>query len=161
VTVSSSLCFHCIAHAVGGSPRSASSSRMSGPIVRIVVQAVLMGVNIVTKAFMQAYAQAKAGASPCRAVPRRVPAARGRRSRSTTASAAPDPACVLPAGGGSAASSVASVGRMPLDQARQILNLESKAPLVREDIMRAFTKYYEANDPDKWVAWRRPPLRGH
>ena len=35
---------------------------MSGPIVRLVAQVVLVGVNIVTKAFMQAYQQAKAGA---------------------------------------------------------------------------------------------------
>ena len=57
-------------------------------------------------------------------------------------------------GGGSAshaARSVSTAGRMPLDQARQILNLEPRGVLARDDIMRSFTKYYEANDADRCV----------
>ena len=42
---------------------------------------------------------------------------------------------------------------MPMDQARQVLNIESRLPLSAEDISRNFTKYYDANDPERWAAW--------
>ena len=58
---------------------------------------------------------------------------------------------IVGAGGGatSAARSVANAGRMPLDQARQVLNIESRVPLSAEDVNKNFMKYYEANDPEK------------
>lgn len=84
---------------------------MSGMFARMVAQSVMLGINIVTKTFQQAYAKAQAG-------------------------------------GASAAKSAMSGSRMPLDQARQILNLEKNEVTV-EKITEQFNKYYLMNDPDK------------
>jgi import inner membrane translocase subunit TIM16 len=51
--------------------------------------------------------------------------------------------------GGSHVSKAASTARMPIKQARQILNLEGKDDLTLERVNESFQKYYEANDPDK------------
>lgn len=72
----------------------------------------MVGVNIVSKAFMQAYQQAKSG------------------------------------GGGAVASAVRVSTRMPLDQAKGILNLEA-ATIDRNAIISQFNKYYMANEPEK------------
>ena len=78
----------------------------------MVVQLAQVGFNIVSKAVMQAYQEAKTG---------------------------------VPAGG----SAVAMAGRMSLEQARSIMNLEAGSPIVKEDVLRQFDKYYAANDPEK------------
>ena len=54
----------------------------------------------------------------------------------------------MPAGGGQAARAAAQAGRMPSDQAREVLQV-GKGALTKEEIMTQFTKYYEANDPEK------------
>jgi import inner membrane translocase subunit TIM16 len=41
------------------------------------------------------------------------------------------------------------MGRMASDQAREVLNLSTRGEVSRADVIRQFTKYYEANDPDK------------
>lgn len=81
---------------------------------RIVAQIVLTATNIISKAFLQAYQQAKAGGGA---------AARAGQAASTAA-------------------------RVDLGQARSVLNIESRTP-GRDEILRQFKKYYEANDPDK------------
>lgn len=40
---------------------------------------------------------------------------------------------------------------MPSDQAREVLNIASKGPLVRDEVMAQFNRYYEANDPERCV----------
>lgn len=50
------------------------------------------------------------------------------------------------------ANRAAAAGRMPLDQARQILGVENAAKagtLTRELVMEQFTRHYEANDVEK------------
>lgn len=83
--------------------------KMSGILYRAVAQTVMFTVNVVSKAFMQAYSKAQAG-------------------------------------GGQAAKAAVSGSRMPIDQARQILNLEKA--FTREELVTQFDKYYKANDPD-------------
>ena len=83
---------------------------MSG---RVIAQLIMMGAGIITKAFMQAYAQAKQG-------------------------------------GGAAARAAAQAGRMPSDQAREVLQV-AKGAINKEEVMAQFAKYYESNDPDKCV----------
>lgn len=82
---------------------------------RIVAQIVLTATNIISKAFLQAYQQAKAGGGGA--------AARAGQAATTTA-------------------------RVDLGQARSILNIESRTP-GKDEILRQFKKYYEANDPEK------------
>jgi hypothetical protein len=94
---------------------------MSGVFARILAQGVMFGVSVLTKTFQQAYAKAQAGGG------RAAGAAGGK--------------------GGAAAAAVAS-GRMPLDMARQVLNLE-KGEVTREAVVEMYTKYYGLNDPDK------------
>lgn len=89
---------------------------MAGPLGRLLAQVVLTGVNILTKAGMQAYQQAKAGGG-------------------AAASAASKGASAV---GGS---------RMPVDQARSILQVEAGAS--RAAVLEQFEKYYASNDPDK------------
>jgi import inner membrane translocase subunit TIM16 len=72
----------------------------------------MTGFSIVTKAFVHAYQQAKAG-------------------------------------GGSNASNAVSSAKMSLEQARQILQLEAKGPLKKDEVIASFNKYYDANDPEK------------
>ena len=54
------------------------------------------------------------------------------------------------AGGGAVSSSAAArlASRMPPSQAREVLNLDPKAALTREAVMKQFNKYYAANDPE-------------
>lgn len=58
-------------------------------------------------------------------------------------------------GGGAAsnaASKVASISRMPMDQARQLLNVEAEfksGTLTRAMVIEAFDRHYAANDVDK------------
>lgn len=80
---------------------------------RVVAQLIITATNVLAKAFMQAYAQAKAGGGAARQ-----------------------------------AGNVMAAARMDLSQARQILNIESKAP-SRDEIMKQFNRYYAANDPEK------------
>ena len=82
---------------------------MSG---RMIAQLLMVGVGVVSKAFMQAYTLAKAG-------------------------------------GGAAARTAAQVGRMPSDQAREVLQVAKG--VSREEIMAQFARHYEANEPDKCV----------
>lgn len=84
---------------------------MSGVFARMIAQSVMLGINIITKTFQQAYAKAQAG-------------------------------------GTNAAKNAMSGSRMPLDQARQILNIE-KNEVTLEKINEQFNKYYLMNDPDK------------
>jgi hypothetical protein len=47
--------------------------------------------------------------------------------------------------------------RMPVDQARQLLNVEEAAKsgtLTRQMVTEAFEKHYEANDVEKYVLLR-------
>ena len=82
---------------------------------RLAAQMLLMGTSIVSKAFLQAYANAKAG-------------------------------------GGAASRAATAAGRMASDQAREVLQV-GKGPLSRDEVLAQFTKYYDANDPDKCVSW--------
>jgi mitochondrial import inner membrane translocase subunit TIM16 len=79
---------------------------------RVILSIIMTGFSIVTKAFVQAYQQAKAG-------------------------------------GGSNVSNAVSSAKMSVEQARQILQLEAKGPLKKDEVLANFTKYYEANDPEK------------
>ena len=96
-------------------PRLVASEVLPGAMSfgRVIAQVLMVGAGIVSKAFMQAYAQAKQG-------------------------------------GGAAARTAAQAGRMPSDQAREVLQV-ARGPLRRDEIMAQFAKYYEANDPDKCV----------
>lgn len=50
------------------------------------------------------------------------------------------------------ANKAAASGKMPLDQARQVLGVETQAKagtLTRELINEQFARHYEANDVDK------------
>jgi hypothetical protein len=53
------------------------------------------------------------------------------------------------AGGAQAAKSATAGSRMPLDQARQILNFEKGELVTAERVLEQHTKYYATNDPDK------------
>ena len=82
---------------------------------KMLAQATLAGVQILAKAFAQAYARAAAG------------------------------------GGREAASAVRSAvagGRMPVDQARSVLNLGEKGTYTPVEVAAQFEKYFKANDAD-------------
>ena len=92
---------------------------MSGPLGRIIAQVVVMGAGIVSRAFVQAYQQAVHNA------------------RSGNAGAA-------------AAKTVVGKKKMSTQQALEILNFPtSGVPPSAEDILKQFTRYFEANDPAK------------
>lgn len=94
--------------------RTLTTCTMSGYLARAVAQTVVFCVNVVSKAFMQAYSKAQAGGGSA---------------------------------GTAARGAVTGGSRMPLDQARQVLNLEKA--FTREDVAAQFEKYYASNDPDK------------
>lgn len=81
---------------------------------KMLAQVALVGVQILTKAFVQAYARAQAG------------------------------------GGKEAAAAVRSAvsGRMPLDQARSVLNLGEKGSYSAAEVVAQFEKYFKSNDAD-------------
>jgi import inner membrane translocase subunit TIM16 len=92
---------------------------MSGYFARVLAQVAVAGVGIFTKAFMQAVARAQAGGGGGGA-----------------AGAA-----------GAAARSAWSGARMPLDQARGILNVE-KGAYDAAAVEEQFARYFSSNDPD-------------
>jgi len=96
---------------------------MSGVLARLVAQTVVFVAGVATKAFVAALAKAQAGGA----------AAGGAAGRASSAAAA--------SAGGAAAS-----GRMALDQARLVLNLEKS--FTRDEVQAQFDKYFKANDPD-------------
>jgi len=127
---------------------------MAGPVGRLLAQFVLTGVNILTKAGMQAYQQAKAGE------PRRIadvlaprPHLPCHQRHALGFALLPARLSPRPAGGGAAASAASkgasAVGgsRMPIDQARSILQVEAGAS--RAAVLEQFDKYYASNDPEK------------
>ena len=90
---------------------------MSGYFARVLAQVAVAGVGVLTKAFMQAVARAQAGGGG-------------------------------PAGAaGAAARSAWSGARMPLDQARGVLNVE-KGAYDAAAVEEQFARYFASNDPD-------------
>lgn len=96
---------------------------MSGVLARLVAQTVVFVAGVATKAFVVALAKAQAGGGA-------AAGAAGARGASASSSAA----------------GVSAAGRMALDQARLVLNLEKS--FTREEMQAQFDKYFKANDPD-------------
>ncbi len=88
---------------------------MSGFFARVLAQAAVAGVGILTKAFVQALARAQAGGGAAAA--------------------------------GAAARTAWTGARMPVDQARGVLNLE-KGAYDAAAVNAQFDRYFASNDPD-------------
>lgn len=87
---------------------------MSGFFARVLAQSLMVGVQVLTKAFAAAYSRAQAGGGAQTAA--------------------------------NAVRSAVSGGKMPLDHARAVLNVEKGAAAA--DVEAQFYKYFQANDPD-------------